>query len=188
MFRTFLEIISGFKKTLKLIGKREKLMLILASFLMLINGVLTNLPAVILGRLVDKMVGTENIAFNLAVPFISLIVAIILTREALTILRKYLVENIATQTEKKQTVAVINHLLKTDISVIHESQIGSLHGKIFRSIQGLVRVIKLGFLDGFVGLVESVYQAYHRAMILTYLWELQNDARDKFKFLATSRK
>ncbi|MDP2633096.1 MAG: glycosyltransferase family 2 protein [Candidatus Curtissbacteria bacterium] len=36
-------------------------------------------------------------------------------------------------------------------------------------------VIKLGFLDGFVGLVESMYQAYHRAMILTYLWELQNE-------------
>lgn len=46
--------------------------------------------------------------------------------------------------------------------------------------------VKLGFLDGFVGLVESVYQAYHKAMILTYLWELQNDAEGKFK-KATSK-
>lgn len=42
-------------------------------------------------------------------------------------------------------------------------------------------LIKLGFLDGFIGLVEAMYQAYHRAMILTYLWELQNDAEGKFK-------
>lgn len=44
--------------------------------------------------------------------------------------------------------------------------------------------IKFGFLDGFVGLVESVYQALHRAMVLTYLWELQNDTEDKFKKIA----
>lgn len=40
---------------------------------------------------------------------------------------------------------------------------------------------KLGFLDGFIGLVEAMYQAYHRAMILTYLWELQNDTEGKFR-------
>ena len=42
-------------------------------------------------------------------------------------------------------------------------------------------IIKFGFLDGFVGLVEAIYQSYHRAMVLTYLWELQNDAEGKFK-------
>lgn len=34
---------------------------------------------------------------------------------------------------------------------------------------------KKGFLDGKVGLIESFYQALHKAMIFTYLWELQND-------------
>ena len=33
--------------------------------------------------------------------------------------------------------------------------------------------VKKGFLDGTVGLIESIYQAYHKAMVLTYLWELQ---------------
>jgi len=47
---------------------------------------------------------------------------------------------------------------------------------------------KLGFLDGFVGLVESVYQAYHRAMVLTYLWELQNDSEGKFKQVTSELK
>lgn len=129
--------------------RSEKITLILASFLMLITGVLTNLPAIILGRLVDKLVGFKNIQFSLAIPFISLIVVIIVIREILTVIRKYLVENIAAQTEKKETVAVIDHLLKTDISIINQQQIGSLHGKIFRSIQGLVKIIKLGFLDFF---------------------------------------
>lgn len=147
MNKEFFEIIRGFRRAILLMEKPEKITLLMASFLMLISGVLTNLPAVILGRLVDRLVGLDNIQFNLAIPFISLIILVILFREVLTIIRKYLVENIATQTEKKQTVAVIDHLLKTDIAVLNQQQIGSLHGRIFRSIQGLVRIIKLGFLD-----------------------------------------
>lgn len=41
--------------------------------------------------------------------------------------------------------------------------------------------IKLGLLDGKVGFVASLYQALHSAMVMTYLWELQNDAEGKFK-------
>ena len=37
--------------------------------------------------------------------------------------------------------------------------------------------IKKGFLDGRIGLVESVYQALHKAMILTYLWEMQTHGK-----------
>lgn len=141
------EILLGFKRTLRLIDRQEKIILILASFLMAIAGVLTNLPAVILGRLVDKIVDVKNLEFSIAIPFIALIIFIILIREIFTIIRKYLVENIATQTEKKQTVTVIKHVLKTDIGAINEEQIGSLHGRTFRSILGLVSVIKLAFLE-----------------------------------------
>ena len=129
--------------------KPEKTALVFASFLMLITGILTNLPAVILGRLVDKLVGAENFDVSIAIPFIALIIGIILVHEALTVVRKYFVENVATQTDKKQTVNVIEHLLKTDIANINQQQIGSLHGRIFRSIQGMIKIIKLGFLDFF---------------------------------------
>lgn len=149
MNKEFSEILLGFKRTLGLIGRPEKRMLLLASFLMLLTGVLTNLPAVILGRIVDKAIGVNNFQFAVVIPFIGAIILIILVRETLTVIRKYFVENIATQTEKKQTVAMIEHLLKTDISLLNQQQIGSLHGRVFRSIQGLVRIIKLGFLEFF---------------------------------------
>ena len=38
---------------------------------------------------------------------------------------------------------------------------------------------KLGFLDGQIGLIESIYQALHRCIILVYLWELQNGSEKK---------
>ena len=149
MNKEFGEILKGFKRTVQLMEKPEKAALVFASLLMLITGVLTNLPAVILGRLVDTLVGTEHIDVSMATPFIALIIGIILVREALNVVRKYFVENVATQTEKKQTVNVIEHLLKTDIANINQQQIGSLHGRIFRSIQGMIKIIKLGFLDFF---------------------------------------
>src|SRR3989338_7344392 len=126
MNKEFLEILTGFKRTFSLMQKPERVTLIFASFLMLITGILTNLPAVILGRLVDKLIDTRDMEFSIAIPFIGLVVGIILVRESLTVVRKYFVENIATQTEKKQTVHVIEHLLKTDIAHVTQQQIGSL--------------------------------------------------------------
>jgi len=143
------EILTGFQRTLALLEKPEKTMLVVASIIMAIAGVLTNIPAVALGKLVDQLAELQEIEFSIALPYIFLIVVVILLREALTVVRKYFVENIATQTEKKQTVHAIERVLKADIARINAQQIGSLHGRIFRSIQGLVRIIKLGFLDFF---------------------------------------
>jgi ATP-binding cassette subfamily B protein len=48
----------------------------------------------------------------------------------LTVVRKYLVENIATQTDKDRTVQVIERLLKVDIGgYLYQQQIGSLQGQ-----------------------------------------------------------
>lgn len=39
--------------------------------------------------------------------------------------------------------------------------------------------IKLGLLDGVVGLIESIFQSLHQAIILIYLWEKQNKTIEK---------
>ncbi len=147
MNKEIIEITSGFKRVLSLMERPEKSLLLIASLVMIIVGALTNLPALILGKLIDRIIKLDQFEFSEVLPFILVIIFIIILREALTVFRKYLVENIATQIEKKQTINVIERLLKTDIASINSQQIGSLHGKVFRSIQGLVRLIKLGFLD-----------------------------------------
>ncbi len=40
--------------------------------------------------------------------------------------------------------------------------------------------VKLGLLDGFVGLAQAIYQALHHAITLVYLWELQNNTQEEF--------
>ena len=41
--------------------------------------------------------------------------------------------------------------------------------------------IKIGFLDGTVGLVEAIFQGLHQCAKLTYLWELQHETEKKFQ-------
>lgn len=148
MNKEFNEILTGIRRAVELLSPKEKKTLYVATFIMLLTGILTNIPALILGRLVDKLVGNNALQFSVVVPFLGLIVVVILAREALNVVRKLLIENIATQTDKAQTVRVIERLLKTDIGgFLYKQQIGSLHGRIFRSMQGLIRIIKLTFLD-----------------------------------------
>lgn len=60
---------------------------------------------------------------------------------------------------------------------------------IFKVIKSMTReffsryFLKLGFLDGKIGLIASIYQSLHQAMVMTYLWEKQNSAHklDDFK-------
>jgi len=40
-------------------------------------------------------------------------------------------------------------------------------------------VIKMGCMDGKIGLIQSIYQSLHAAMVLTYLWEIQNKSEEK---------
>lgn len=88
------------------------------------------------------------ILFSVVVPFILLLCIVILVREGLTVILKYLIQNIATQTDKDQAVKVIERLLKVDIGgYLYQQQIGSLYGRIFRSIEGLISLLKLTFLD-----------------------------------------
>ena len=144
----FNEILLGVKRSIGLLSKKEKRSLYIATLLMLITGILTNGPAVILGKLVDKLVGGNVIQFNVVIPFILVLCVVILVREGLTVVLKYLVQNIATQTGKDQTVQVIERLLKVDIGgFLYQQQIGSLYGRVFRSIEGHINILKLIFLD-----------------------------------------
>ncbi len=148
MNKEFNEILTGIKRAISLLTPREKKSLIFATLVMSVAGVLTNLPAIILGKFVDKLFNLSTISFNIAAPFLILIIVIILVKESLNVLWKYLIENIATQIDKDQTVKVIDRLLKTDIrGFLQQRQIGSLHGRIFRSMQGLILILKLTFRE-----------------------------------------
>lgn len=46
-------------------------------------------------------------------------------------------------------------------------------------------LIKGGFIDGTIGLVQAIYQALNQSIVLVYLWEMQNESK---KVITTSQK
>lgn len=156
MSNEFKKIITCAIRIAKSLERHQKLAFLSAVVLMALTATLNNVPAVVLGRLVDFMLNSNSLIFSHTISFIGIIVSAILAREVLQVLRKYLVENTCTRIEKNNLVNLINHLLHLDISYYGSQRIGALHGRLHRSIEGLVKLIKLCFLDFFPALFTSI--------------------------------
>jgi ATP-binding cassette subfamily B protein len=68
-------------------------------------------------------------------------------REGLNLIRRYLVESTCTRIDKHMSVRVVSHLMQADLSRLTHEKLGALHGRIFRSVDGFMRLLRIGFLD-----------------------------------------
>src|SRR5712692_1409338 len=75
-------------------------------------------------------------------PFLAWLAGYFVLREALQVIFKYLVHDATTRVEKEVSVRLVSHLLRVDIATIMQERVGSLHGRIRRRVEGVVRLIK----------------------------------------------
>jgi ATP-binding cassette subfamily B protein len=137
----------------KLVPRRHKLALGAAGLIMAITSAGNIAVALLLGQLVDRIkVGLEQdwpreTLYHTAGWLLCLLALIYLLREACNIIRRYLVENSCTRINREMQVRLVSHLMKTDLAGLTQEKVGALHGRIFRSVDGLVRFLRLMFLD-----------------------------------------
>jgi ATP-binding cassette subfamily B protein len=139
-----------------------------ALFLMLFVGWLQNKPAILLGEIVDIVIGGQK-TLNSIIPILLLIGIIILVKEIVNWLRKYIVEKTATSIERDELINVIKRLLEIDISILYKERVGDLNVRIHRSIDGVVRLLKIVFLD-FLPMLAIGLVAYY--MSISRHWSL----------------
>ena len=65
----------------------------------------------------------------------------------MNVLRRFLVEQTCTRIDKDMYVRVVAHLMKVDLTVLAQDHVGALYGRINRSVEGLVRFLRLTFLE-----------------------------------------
>src|SRR5436190_5017850 len=137
----------------RLIPWWHKLALLVAALMMAVTSAGNTAVAVLLGRLVDSIrLGIEQNwprleMYRAAGSILGLIAAVYIIREALHICRRNLVENSCTRINRDALVTLVGRLMKTDLVWLSQEKVGALHGKIFRSVDGLVRLLRLMFLD-----------------------------------------
>ncbi len=143
--------------------RRQKLMLGGAALLMAVTSLCNTSMPLLLGHLVDSLhTGTEQgrsrqALFSTAAWLLGLIGAAYLVREGLNVLRRYLVENTCTSICRDMTVQLIAHMMRVDLSVLGRERLGSLNGRIFRSVDGYVRFLRLSFLDFIPAIFTGIF-------------------------------
>ena len=63
-------------------------------------------------------------------------------REILNVLRRYLVTNTCTRINRDMSLKLMAHLMTVPLATLSREKVGTLHGKIFRSVDGLVRFLR----------------------------------------------
>jgi ATP-binding cassette subfamily B protein len=120
----------------------------LAAFgIMLAVGWLVNRPSLLLGALIDKVVEGDDRTFADILPFLVTIAAMIVAAEMLTVVRKFIVERISTNLEAAEFYSAIRHVASLDLAQLTNERMGALNVRIHRSIEGVSKLLKVGFLD-----------------------------------------
>lgn len=162
-FQELREVAHRAYQALQLISRPRKIALAGATLLMVVTSVGNTCVALLLGALIDRIQhGLENNApratlYGNAFRILGAIAAIYFVREIINVYRRYLVESSCTSVNKDMQTHLVEHLLKTDLGSLSHDKVGALHGKIFRSVDGLVHFVRLMFLDCLPAILTGLF-------------------------------
>lgn len=158
-------------KTWQMLSRSHRAALLGAVAVMAVGGVTATAIPLLSGKLVDRVAtgiqsGEPRGDVLRAVGYVLFgIACMLLVREFLQVVRRFLVESTCTRIERHTTVKVISHLIQADLAGLTHEKIGALHGRIFRSVGGFMRLLRLSFLDFFPAVVVGVFA------IATAVWK-----------------
>lgn len=88
-------------KIYRLLTKKQKINFIIIILIMLISAALTQITPKAIGWLTDDILNAESIEFSKVIPFLILILVVNVVNEIIKIIRRVMVEDTATSTEKQ---------------------------------------------------------------------------------------
>ncbi len=137
----------------RLVPWRHRLALLGALVVMSLASAANTAIPVCLGQLVNSVDPAEHPGRSaaalgrVAVFYLTVIAGAYLVRESMNVVRRFLVERTCTRIDKDMYVRVVAHLMKVDLTVLAQDHVGALYGRINRSVEGLVRFVRLTFLE-----------------------------------------
>lgn len=143
-------------KLYKILDKKQKINFIIIILIMIISAGLTQLTPKTIGWLTDDILTKQEISFTAVIPFLILILIVNVSNEIIKIIRRVMVEDTATRTEKRARGMVIKSLLMAPLSYFRENMTGNIHGKMNRCLEGTVKLEKLLFMDFAPAIFNSI--------------------------------
>ena len=146
-----------------LVERRYKMALFAAVGVMLVTSACNTLLPLLLGKLVDQIqTGTQQheasaVLLRSAMWFLGLMAAAYLMREVFNVVRRWLVAFSCASIHRDTSVRLVSHLMKVPLATLAQEQVGALHGRIFRSVDGFVHFLQSNFLDFLPALFTGIF-------------------------------
>ena len=145
------------KKLYKILTKKQKISFIIIIIIMIVSAILTQITPKAIGWLTDDILTRNtNISFAKVIPFLIIILIVNVANEIIKIVRRVMVEDTATRTEKQARGMVIKSLLMAPLSYFRENMTGNIHGRMNRCLEGTVKLEKLLFMDFAPAIFNSI--------------------------------
>ncbi len=144
------------KKLYSILNKKQKISFALIIVIMIISAVLTQVTPKAIGWLTDDILIQNEISFIKVIPFLILILIVNIVNEIIKIVRRVMVEDTATRTEKQARGMVIKSLLMAPLSYFRENMTGNIHGRMNRCLEGTIKLEKLLFMDFAPAIFNSI--------------------------------
>jgi len=153
--------------------------LALALLLMLGAAFASNYPALLSGQILDQAVAQKLQPFGTFSNLLILLVLSYFFRELFVVIRKYLVEGIATRIEKRKLFETTELLYNSNLAALYKERVGILNARISRSVIGLVKFIKLSFMNfvptmatAMVALVLTAKEDFYVTIVIILMFVL----------------
>lgn len=146
---------SVLKKLYKLLDGKQKFKFLIIIVIMIVSAALAQMTPKAIGWLTDDVL-KKGVSFEKAIPFLLFILIVNVINEIIKILRRVMVEDTATRTEKKARGLVIESLLKAPLSYFRQNMTGNIHGKLNRCLDGTIKLEKLIFMDFAPAIFNSI--------------------------------
>ncbi len=143
-------------KIYRLLDFKQKIKFLIIILIMIVSAVLTQMTPKAIGWLTDDVLSVNGVTFEKVVPFLILILVVNVGNEIIKIIRRVMVEDVATRTEKKARGMVIKSLLMAPLSYFRKNMIGNIHGRMNRCLDGTIKLEKLLFMDFAPAIFNSV--------------------------------
>ena len=143
-------------KIYRLLDFKQKIKFLIIILIMIVSAVLTQMTPKAIGWLTDDVLNVNGVTLEKVVPFLILILVVNVGNEIIKIIRRVMVEDVATRTEKKARGMVIKSLLMAPLSYFRKNMIGNIHGRMNRCLDGTIKLEKLLFMDFAPAIFNSV--------------------------------
>ncbi len=139
------------KQIWRLVSAKDRLGFFAGVLIMALAAAVETGIALLIGAIFDRVAGFSGKPPAEWIRFVILALAALagayILKETLQVIRRRIVSRTTARIERNMTVRLVGHLLRVDLGALARERIGSLHGRISRSVEGFVKFLRVSFSD-----------------------------------------